>query len=128
MKKLLLIFPLLILGCAENLDEEITYKQEINWIANKSSAIVRTKYFSGKLNYIFDLTIDSEECIFDPFVIYKLYFADEDSFNIYVAIPNTNLFVQDNADECKLRFQDAVPLDKELYKRISKLRIGTLGN
>lgn len=76
MKKLLLIFPLLILGCAENLDKEITYKQEIDWIECKPSAVIRTKYFSGKINYILDLTVNDEKCDYRP--IQSIYFQDKD--------------------------------------------------
>lgn len=128
MKKLLLIFPLLILGCAENLDKEITYKQEINWIECKPSTVIRTKYFSGKINFILNLTGNGEGCDYRPITI--LHFSDKDGFNIYThrILKSGWINVVTNNDGYNYAYQSSETLDKELYKKISDVRVFTEGS
>jgi len=126
MKNLLLLLPILLVGCAENLDVEKRYLEEIVWDNINTSAEVRTKYFSGKLNYILKLEDNNEPCIFDPFVSYSLYFRDEDSFDIEVVKFNPSSgFTQQADNECIRYKQDSITLDKELYKKITKVSFGT---
>ena len=120
--------PLLILGCAENLDEEITYKQEISWIECKPSAVIKTKYFSGKINFILNLTGSGEGC--DVRTIHTLYFKDKDGFNIYThrILRSGWVDVITTNDGYSYSYQSSETLDKELYKKISNARVFTKGS
>ena len=125
-KLIALILPLLIVGCAENLDVEKKYEEEIIRKNINTSAEVKTKYFSGKLNYILILQDNNEPCIFDQYVSYILYFRDEDGFDIADVIESPNSgFTQKASNECERFVQDSITLDKELYKKITKVSFAT---
>ena len=126
MKNLLLLLTILLVGCAENLDVEKKYEEEIIRENINTSAEVRTKYFSGKLNYILILQDNNEPCIFDQYVSYILYFRDEDEFDIADVIEDPNSgFTQNAGNECERFVQDSITLDKELYKKITKVSFAT---
>jgi hypothetical protein len=104
---------------------ERVYSDEIDWDDINISASVRTKYFSEKLNYIFEQTNNNESCTFNKSIGYIVYFRDSDGFDITSTRVINGNFTQDAENECRRRIQGSIALDEELYKRISEASVAT---
>lgn len=127
MKKISSLFVLILLiSCSNDLTEEITYKKDINWGGNNISATIKTKYFGERLNYILTLENKNEPCIFDPNTSYVIYFRDKDGFNITTEIEYIhNGFTRKVDHKCTRFKQTTKRLDKNLYRKITDVSIGT---
>ena len=127
MKKITSLFVLIFLiSCTNDLDEEITYEQNINWSGNNISATIKTKYFGEQLNYILILENKNKQCIFDPFTSYVINFRDKDGFNITKETEYIDIgFTTKVSNECSRFKQTTIRLDKNLYRKISDVSIGT---
>jgi hypothetical protein len=127
MKKITSLFVLIFLiSCTNDLAEEITYEQNINWSGNNISATIKTKYFGEQLNYILILENKNKPCIFDPNTSYVIYFRDKDGFNITEEIEYIYTgFTTKVGDKCTRFKQTTIRLDKNLYRKISDVSIGT---
>ena len=127
MKKITSLFVLIFLiSCTNDLAEEITYEQNINWSGNNISATIKTKYFGEQLNYILILENKNKPCIFDPNTSYVIYFRDKDGFNITEETEYIYTGFTTKVDyECTRFKQTTKKLDKNLYRKISDVSIGT---
>lgn len=115
----------LVVGCSEDLSEEKTYEYDINWKDINTKAEVRTKYFNEKLNYIVVFQNENEPCIFDPNTSYLLNFRDSDGFNLAERRLYISEFTANAENTCNRFIQGSITIDKNAYKEISKISIGT---
>lgn len=127
MKKITSLFVLILLiSCSNDLTEETTYKKDINWGGNNISATIKTKYFGEQLNYILILENKNKPCIFDPNTSYVINFRDKDGFNVAKDLKYIDIgFTTSVDDKCTRFTQDTKRLDKNLYRKITDVSIGT---